>query len=271
LDEVRAAPAFSDNGVVYVCGYDRRLYAFRTSDGFRLWSFTGSGRATTPPVVDVHGRVYFHNQGRDIYSVSPQGQQIWRVNMMAQTRGPMSIGPDNTLYVGCSDGRDGLAIIRQYAVDAELDLVNIERGTVVSGGLAELLTSDNAYLRMRPGVTLVSSDAPVRILLALTTPRPQLESFSITLESAASSQSIRQWVEVYNFVTNEYETLDSRQATVVDSTVRIDVISNATRFSSASGQMRIRINHKANQPVLQFPWNSRFDLVKVSVVPKFIP
>ena len=271
LDEVRAAPAFSADGVAYVCGYDRRLYALRTSDGFRLWSFTGSGRATTPPVVDVHGRIYFHNQERDIYCVNPQGQQVWRVNMMAQTRGPMTIGPDNTLYVGCSDGRDGLAIIRQFAVDAELNSVNIERGSIISGGLAQVLSSDDAYLRMRPGVTLVSTEAPVRVLFALTSPRPQIESFSITLETAASSASIRQWVEVYNFVTNEYETLDTRQATILDSTIRIDVTSNATRFSSGAGQMRIRVNHKASQPVLSYPWNSRFDLVNVKVVPKFIP
>ena len=272
LDQVKAPPAFSADGVVYVCGYDRRLYAFRTADGFRLWSFTGSGRATTPPVVDVHGRIYFHNQERDIYCVSPAGQQIWRVNMMAQTRGPMSIGPDNTLYVGCSDGREGLAIIRQYAVAASLDQVNVERGLVLSGGLPEWLVSDDNYMRFRPGPTFVSTEAPVRILLALTSPRPQIESFRITLESGASSPAVQQWVEAFNFVTNQYETLDTRQATIVDNTIHIDVTTNATRFcSSTGGQMRVRIHHKANQPVFSYPWNSRFDYVRVNVVPKFIP
>jgi outer membrane protein assembly factor BamB len=71
------------NGVLYVGGYDHKLYALRASDGAFLWSFDGAGAgySTNPLVVD--GKVLLGNRDGYFYAIgahgtAQQGKQIWR-------------------------------------------------------------------------------------------------------------------------------------------------------------------------------------------------
>jgi outer membrane protein assembly factor BamB len=116
LGGFQAAPAF-DGDAAYLCSLDARLYRINTLTGHRDWSFTSSDFIPSPPSVGFDGRIYFHNITGNLYSVSPAGQQVWMVPLGGESRGPMSIGTDGTLYVCRSNasnaGESGLAIIRQ--------------------------------------------------------------------------------------------------------------------------------------------------------------
>ena len=61
------------NNVVYVGGYDHRLYALNALNGQRLWSFDGAkaGYDTNPLVVD--GKVILGNRDGTMYAIGAQG------------------------------------------------------------------------------------------------------------------------------------------------------------------------------------------------------
>jgi hypothetical protein len=85
------------------------------------------------------------------------------------------------------------------------------------------------------------------------------------IEFNASSASIRQTIELFNFNTQLYELVDTRQATTADVIALVAITSNPGRFVSSAGIMRTRIRYRAIGPVLQFPWRARLDHVRWTV------
>ncbi len=95
------------NGVVYVGGYDRKLYALRVSDGVLLWAYSGAGAgySTNPLVVD--GRVILGNRDGAMYAIGAhgsanQGQLLWKY----QTGGMIDLSAaykDGVVYFASND------------------------------------------------------------------------------------------------------------------------------------------------------------------------
>jgi outer membrane protein assembly factor BamB len=143
LAEVRGGPGFN-GGTVYVPSYDHRLYAFRMTDGHRLWSYTSSYWIEHAPTIGADGRIYFHTKYGDFYCLSPTGSLIWTIPLVGESRGPCTIGPDGTLYVGrtADDSQySGLAIIRQQPAHVT--------GKIVYGDLAASAARPQATLELR--------------------------------------------------------------------------------------------------------------------------
>lgn len=71
------------NGVVYVGGYDRNLYALQAEDGALLWSYSGAGAGySTNPLV-VEDKVLLGNRDGTFYAIgehgtAQQGQMVWK-------------------------------------------------------------------------------------------------------------------------------------------------------------------------------------------------
>ncbi len=71
------------NGVVYVGGYDRNVYALQAQDGALLWTYSGAGAGyATNPLV-VAGKVLLGNRDGYFYAIgehgtTQQGQLVWR-------------------------------------------------------------------------------------------------------------------------------------------------------------------------------------------------
>lgn len=111
--EVRAAPGFDDN-VAYVGSYDGKMYAIRVNSGVVKWSYQSSLWCNTPPSIGENGRIYFHNKGGDLYCLNKDGTLRWQMNLGGESRGPLTIGPDATLYVGFAGNfSSGMAVVRQ--------------------------------------------------------------------------------------------------------------------------------------------------------------
>jgi hypothetical protein len=136
------------------------------------------------------------------------------------------------------------------------------RGSVFSGNLASLQSSDNNRLIMRPGVTLGTSQPPIQIILNGTAPTASPNGFSFSLESSASFGNAQQKISLYNFNTGLYEELDARLAKTTDDTVTVTVRVNPSRFIQA-GTLAIRalVSFRAVGPSLSFPWSGRIDKV----------
>jgi hypothetical protein len=136
------------------------------------------------------------------------------------------------------------------------------RGSVFSGNLASLQSSDDDRLVMRPGITLGTSQPPIQIILDATAPTASLNGFSFSLESSASFGNAEQKISLLNFNTGLYEELDARLTKTTDDTVTVTVRTNPSRFIEVGTlAIRARVSFRAVGPSLSFPWSGRVDKV----------
>lgn len=137
---------------------------------------------------------------------------------------------------------------------------NTVRGIVLSGGLQEILTSDDTYLTIRPGITFSTSEAPIQITLDGKSFTRSPKSFKFALESAANQANIQQTMELFNFTANTWEVIDTRATPTTDTNVEIAASGALNRFVNQTDKsIRARLSWKASGPVFSYPWNVRID------------
>jgi hypothetical protein len=135
------------------------------------------------------------------------------------------------------------------------------RGNLESGNLASLLTSDDNRLVHKPGVVLVSSQAPVAYEVIGTAPQQSASELRFRIESHASATAISQRVELFDYVANAYVPFPATNLTTSDVLREVVVSTNASRYIQAgTRQVKARIEFRATGPVLVYPWRSRVDL-----------
>lgn len=134
------------------------------------------------------------------------------------------------------------------------------RGNVVSGGLPELLTSNDQYLVTRPGIVFSTSEAPIQIQVDGTSALTNANGLTFHIESNVNQGNINQTVELLNQQTNTYEQVDTRAATTSDNAIDITITTNPGRFvNTTTGAVRAKISYKAVGPIFSYPWLARID------------
>ena len=146
--------------------------------------------------------------------------------------------------------------------------ITMDRGSILSGGVAELLSSDDARLQLRPGVTFSSNEYPVTARIAGVSPIITPSSIRLTLESQATSSNLAQRVEMFVHETGTWEQLNLSNCTVnTDGTIEIDVTTDPNRFVDASGNIVARVSYRATGAVFAFPWTGKIDQLVWRIVP----
>lgn len=133
------------------------------------------------------------------------------------------------------------------------------RGVDVSGNLASFVADDGNRLTLRPGITLSSSQPPIEFYIETKADSTTPLKLDLKVDSRASSSAIRQQVEFYNFVTNSYEVVNSRNLSTSDTTVTMTPTGNLNRFVKADKTVRARFRFTQTGPVLAFPWSIGVD------------
>ena len=137
-------------------------------------------------------------------------------------------------------------------------VLTMERGSVLSGVVGNLLASDDVRVEMRPGATLSTSEDPVRARVDAVSPTLTPSAIRIILESQSTAVAVRQKVEAFDYVASAWVELDVRPTTLTDSVAEA-VLSNPSRFVSGSGAISARVSYKASSPVTTYPWTARVD------------
>lgn len=269
LDKVTGGPGFSPDGTVaYVPSVDGRIYALRVSDGLRLWSYSTSSWCEHAPSVGADGRIYVHNKASDLYCLSPAGTLIWQVRLNGEARGPMTIGPDGTLYVGFTGSHSGLAMVRQQGISLQPETFSIDHGTLVSGGLADALASDNSYIEIKPDYSLTRTEPPVRMVFTLHTPYKPISQLTISLETGVRVMGLICYTELWNGTA--WEQVDTRIVPPTDLSYKIP-LSSASRFADSTGLIKCRVSFKEGASGASLRWNGRLDYIHFDLVPQFVP
>jgi Tol biopolymer transport system component len=151
-----------------------------------------------------------------------------------------------------------------YLNDARLaaETLTRVRGVVEEGSHGSTIFSDNIYYILRPGVTFTTAQAPIELVGEATGSGLSPTRLEFAIEFHSTALAIRQVIEMYNFDTNSYEIVDTRQSTLSDGVVVIAVTANAGRFVDNAGRMRTRISYKASGPVFSYPWRTRIDHIR---------
>lgn len=144
--------------------------------------------------------------------------------------------------------------------------VAVGPGTIVSGNVTSLGTSDDSPLVMRPGAVLVATVPPLQVTMTATAPLGTITSFKFRLESSATANNLDQRILLFDYTTNQYVELDVFTPTGTDTVREITVASNFARFINAGDrEVKARVTYKATGPVLVYPWNARIDQAQWSL------
>jgi hypothetical protein len=141
----------------------------------------------------------------------------------------------------------------------------VTRGSLTSGGLADLFFSDDSYLNIEARRPTEIAAASVEIVVEGTSPTASPTSLTFVLEAGQSGDPTRQRIELFNFQTNQWEMLDERNGPFADTVVRVNISSNASRFvQPGTRTMRARIGYH-DRGVTFISWGGRFDVTKWQV------
>ena len=133
--------------------------------------------------------------------------------------------------------------------------LTMDRGVIISGGLGDLATSDDARVRMRPGLVFTNSEYPIRALIDGVSPDLTPSQLKVFVESQASTSGIEQRVEMFVHGTGVWEEVDRRFSTVnSDSSFEVTISTNPERFIDAVGAMKARLSYRATGAVFTYPW-----------------
>ncbi len=282
-------PKYGPDGNLYVVGsFDNNILRYNATTGAFMNVFTSGATMTDPRGM------YFGPDG-NLYVSSLNDAKVFRFNGTSgvfmnvfcddthinRPRGVI-FGPDANLYLAVSttgevlrfNGQSG-AFMDSFA-SANLQLpsyiafgpvytvrptsFSLARGIQLSGGLPELLYSDDTRLVLRPGVVLSSSEAPIQLVVEGTSPAPSPTKLKFRIEAQANQVNLSQKISLFDFTLGTYVDADTRPVTLTDSKVEVTVTSNAAHYvEMGTNRVRARANYKAAGPILSYPWQIRVD------------
>nr|MDQ2987388.1 SBBP repeat-containing protein [Armatimonadota bacterium] len=291
------ALAVDGAGSVYVTGSSVGAGTFSDyatikydSNGNELWvaRYNGPGNnddSATALAVDGAGNVYvtgssygpgtFYDYATIKYDSN--GNQVWLARYNGTGNGndfasALTVDGAGNVYVtggsqGVGPGPDYATI--KYVQNAVLPhALNIFRGRLISGGLQQLLQSDDQRLVVAPGPVFTNSQSPIHIIIDGTAPSGSLSELRFALEGHTTSTNVEQRIELYNFLESAYETVDLRPSTTSDSLAEVSITNNPKRFvQSGTRLMRTRMRYKANGPIFTYPWQARLDHTYWTIFP----
>ena len=142
------------------------------------------------------------------------------------------------------------------------------RGIVLSGGLTQLINSDDMWIVMRPGVVLSNSEAPIQLIVEATSPSSTLTQLTFQVESHADRLNLGQFISLYDFQAGAWVAVDTHNLTTGDQTVMVHIASNAARFLQPTTHLlRTRLAYRTVAPIFSYPWRISVDQTIWMIVP----
>jgi hypothetical protein len=144
----------------------------------------------------------------------------------------------------------------------------VTAGSQAGGDLNSLRLSDDNRLLVREGPPISALSPSAGLIVETTAPTGNLLTASLTWEGrcgAAPSVLVDQVIEMYNYQTNIWEVVDTRNPTLGDSTITVTPAGDPKRFVQAvTKRMRMRIQW-FDRGAATLGWTCDSDLVRWSI------
>lgn len=144
---------------------------------------------------------------------------------------------------------------------------SMARGNRVSGGLSDLANSDDSRLVAQAGTIPFLSDYPVQIVVIGSSPTATPSRLRLRVEGQVQYQAIGQTIELYNYATNSFDTVDFRQGSLADQIVEVDAATPSQYVDPQTRQVKARLKYKPTQAVPNSSWRIGVDQVLWEITP----
>jgi len=162
------------------------------------------------------------------------------------------LGGANIVYPATFNGEQDIYFVRvpNGPQEVQPNGFNYVRGTKLSGQLSDLFTVDSNYLVGRTFVTANASEAPVQLAVTATAPIFAPSDMTVKVVAKANSGNVQQEITLFNFQTQAYESLDTRNLASGDVTAVVGTSGDRSRFiEPATGTMRVKLNYRGVGPL----------------------
>ncbi len=141
----------------------------------------------------------------------------------------------------------------------------LTRGQLTSGGLNDLLFSDDSYVNVEARRPTEIAAASVEIEVVGTSPTATPSELKFISEAGQSGDPVIQRIEMFNYAGGFWEVVDERTAPFADTTVVVAISSNAQRFvHQGTREVKARVGY--HDRGVTFPaWGGRYDMTKWEV------
>jgi len=100
-----SAATFSPEGMVFIAGFDHKLYALNMDTGKPIWVKNLHGPMVSSPVIGSDGTLYQGSFNGNLYALDSQTGNIkWQYDTGSHIYATPALAPDNIVYVGSSNG-----------------------------------------------------------------------------------------------------------------------------------------------------------------------
>ncbi len=139
------------------------------------------------------------------------------------------------------------------------DSVDVLLGTIASGGLADLAESDDQYLIFDPEFLTFRYQLEFKVDAASTTESPSAIEFSYESRTFSFVGTVDQEIELYNYDSGQFESVDTRFASATDTVVNVTPSGDPTRFIQAgTNGMQARLSYQNSLPFWVFSTQNFF-------------
>jgi len=180
------------------------------------------------------------------------------------TAGPAS-GTDRFRIVA-DDGVDPVTLTPDpLLVMSNLTGFEIATGDILAGGLPEVLTSDDAYLRTQSGFGRSFTDLhKTEVIFAAESPVGSPSTIDLAVESRIDQPAGSARLSLFDWSAGEFIAVSQHQIGEMDEEVTVADV-DAAPFVSDAGDVLLSVRHVVFVPFLAFTFESFFDVVEVTI------
>ena len=152
---------------------------------------------------------------------------------------------------------------------------NVEVGSVNSGGLPELLTSDDQRAVLNPVFLASRYQLAFTVDAASPTETPDSIEFSVESNSFSFVGTVEQKIQVFNYDTGQFQTIDNRVVTATDTVISVTLSGDLSRYvENGTGAIQARISYQTSIPFwvtnivnLYLPFKTKVDHIFWTITP----
>ncbi|MDL1929076.1 exo-alpha-sialidase [Fimbriimonadia bacterium ATM] len=173
-------------------------------------------------------------------------------------------------YTATYNGGQDVYHVRLIPLALANDLV-VERGAQLSGNVPALRFDDEVRLVLGPGPMIGIQDQPIRFRYEMISQIATPTKLTVRIESHVTAQptaKVVQKLELFNFATGGYETLDTRESTASDGLTEVEIASNAAQYVQAGTRLvRARVSWRPVDGSGGGTWEARVDQANFIITP----
>jgi len=140
------------------------------------------------------------------------------------------------------------------------DSFTIVRGVLNGGGLSDLSFSDDSRLDVRAGLTLFLGESPLQVVFTGTSPVAVPSELRFTLETNSNTPGLTQEIQLWNYSTSVYDSVDLSVPGFADSSVQIVITTTPENYiQSGTMEMKAKMIFRTVGLTLLYPWSARTD------------